>query len=1034
MYRYVWIAAVVMSALAWSAPAAGQDDRPDGAYANLSAETYVDKLRKLGMVELAEAYVAGMEAKGWEPRKVRKLLADLEVDKAYRTRTGDDDRRAHHFTRAAELYRSVVAEMEPTDYVELTEKYEVQFELLSTILDHHARIFVNRLELLLGGQADVDDLLTLIDEPIRDLEDLSDDVANAVDRINAHGAVPMREFVIVSPRLERLVRQSEYTLAWAYVYHARASSPSDEAGKSDRMMMLGDAVELARQFAEDDASEIKWQAALLIGVAQREQGLYDEAVSTLTAVGSAAGADAATRAQAMFEISRARAEQGRLDEAITKAKVYLDESVKLLGDNVSVNWLRLYAAMLRYHAHVQAAELAGSDDQRQSHLQLAQEELADFVGEYSGSRGDQLSIYAAWAGMYRDRTDYENFPSLFLLAKGAIDGRKNTDEDTERAREALTMLLARSDAVAVRLESETRAVLSLLEAGEGKTPEEAKRLLALAEGDMSHEQALTWVYGAVRIYDKLIAEQYEAGGEASITAEQRRTFTDAIKLLLSREDWLKAEPGLATYYFDLGWHTYQLAEAAADPAEATALYNEAIADYESMPESFGERDNTYRHIYSRWQGLELRVFLLLRDEAYAQSDEGKETARGLRKMLRDYANQARRIVDGMGESNERAKMIEWGSEADLRAAELTDDPLDNAPQASQELSGLPDKWPDAPGMVTRSVEREIRILIKRGLTGQAVEKMEQFLKDHPDEAEGLIALVVKEVRDDITRLRYEQERQDQLHARQQEYFSLASRLFAGVADLPIGERYVQTQVYAESLVEVDRPEEAKKHFQECKDYRQALGEEFLAELAREYTRKKDNLEEAERIKKIDDRREAIEKLKDEFLETVEKAGIDLSSTVGTINDAWDEAADADGKSADQQKDELAEVVRYLWRGYRKFYERPAPVDPTNDFGLARCMSATGDDEGAAIIYAKLISGIKEAEHPDLYWSIQLERVRCSLAAYHDDRERLIGLQTLLKSLRVRSSHSFGRPQYKVGFEQLEREVDKLLAQTPAPAE
>ncbi|MCK4276897.1 MAG: hypothetical protein KAX78_10310, partial [Phycisphaerae bacterium] len=442
----------------------------------------------------------------------------------------------------------------------------------------------------------------------------------------------------------------------------------------------------------------------------------------------------------------------------------------------------------------------------------------------------------------------------------------------------------------------------------------------------------------------------------------------------------------------------------------------------------------YRHMYSRWQGLELRVFLLLRDKAYAQSDEGKGAARGLRKMLRDYANQARRIVDGMGESEQREKMIAWGSEADLRAAELTNDPLDNAPQASQELSRLPDKWPDAPGMVTRSVEREIRILIKRGLTGQAVEKMEQFLKDHPDEAEGLIALVVKEVRDDITILRYQRERQDQLRARQQEYFSLASRLFAGVADWPVGERYVQTQVYAESLVEVDRPEEARKHFQECKDYRQVLGEEFLAELAREYARKKDDLEEAERIKKIDDRREAIKKLKDEFLETVEKAGIDLSSTVKSLSDAWDAAADAGGKSAAQQEEELAEAVRYLRRSYRKFYERPAPFDPMNDYGLARCMSATGDEEGAAIIYANLIRAIREDTHPDLYWSIQLERVRCSLAAYHDDRERLIDVQTLLKSLRMRSSHSFGGPQYKVGFEQLEREVDKLLAHTPAPGE
>lgn len=1024
MQRHVWIVAVMIVAMGVSAPAGAQEARSiEGtAYGELSGTRYVERLRELGMVELAEAYVLGLQERGADPLGTLRLLADLEVQKASLEK--DEELKDERLAAAEKIYRDLLAQMSPqsTDYVGRTKMYEVQYVLLTVIVEQRAKPYVDRLKGLRGGQADKARVLALLDETLFELEDLAGDVSKSLDRIGARGAVPMSELVILSPRLETLRVKSEYALAWANVNYARAFAPEDKTGKSDRKMMLRDAIELAGQFADNEASTVRWQARLLIGTAQRQQGRYDEALATLSPVSGNSEAKNWVRAGAMFEMCRALAEQGKLTDALAKADVYLQEGIKIYGEEATVS-LSLNRAMLRYHAHLQA----GSGE-AQARLDAAQQELVDFIQDTKFT-DHKSSIYAALVLMYRGQTDYENIPSVFLLAKGTVEWREGGDEEKQQAMAALEALLARSDSLSKLLHTDASAELASLTVGDGeKTVEEAARLLALAERDMDHERAMYWIADAVGIY-------FDDMRSAEVVSDsQRITLVEAIELLLSREDWLKKEPGLAQYYSHLGRQKDKLAGAADDDADRLALYEQAIAAYEKVPAKLGSRDNTKDHLSARIIAMEIRLLLLKWDMEYARSAEGQEAARELRRMFDDFAVEARSQVNRMAadpENTDRLAIIRWGSEAALMAAEITNDPLDNPGPAGQRLNGLPAQWPEATDMLLRSTKLQIRIFIGRGLIAQAIEKAiekaDDIRQERPDEAEALIELVVTEIRAEIARLRYAPTHTDDLKAMQESYLKVAGDLYSVVAGEPIEKRYRQTQMYAESLVENGKAAEAQVLFEECKAHREKEGEAFVKALAERYVVAQDVLNRAAASTDITDRREELGELKSAFLKMLADEGVALESTVVELKKAWLVASAPGDKDVDQQEKDLATVVRYLRQGYRYYYERRAPVDPKNLLGLARCQEALGEYEQAAGKFARLSGMLSMEAHHDLYWSAQLGRIRSSLGAYRDNPERLARLLEEIKSLGLKSKQAFGGPSFKPEFDRIEKEVEALLA-------
>jgi len=1015
--------AIVASGLISVAPASAQDaeNAMENAYSRLSPEMYVQQLRDLGMVELAEAYVARLADRNWPQAQIDALLAGLALDKISLPNQSEADKIAH-LDQAAALYRKALDAMKPKDFIGRIDKLETQYELLRVIVDLRANLYVNRLKLLRGSQADREELLALLKEPVFDLEDLVEDVQVALDRLSSQGATV---FVVAKPRLEKLLLNAKYTLAWAYAHQARIYNPQDDTGKADRKLRLQEAITLAQEFADDEASSVRWQSQLLIGICQRELGLYDEAFAALSTLAGNGAADNLVRAEAMFEAARALAEQGKVDEVKVKADAYRQQAIGLVVKpqeppdkrKEMEAWVALNAATLDYYALTKAGQ-----------GQAAQQPLINVLEEFRDYRG---SIYVELADMCRGQSDFENIPSVFLLSIGATERRKSTDEGRARARSALETLLARNDAESSQLHTAGRTELAAIDGGSATTWAKAREQYELARKAPTDPQAINWAHTAVWSMNKLIDDEVNAGEQQDVVLAHRKEFIEAAKLLLSQDQWLKDKPDLADYYYDLGLHTEELAEAAGDSDTRVELLKQAIDYYEKVPRTLGDADNTFRHMYSRRKALEHRVTVLRRDMNRARTQEGRDAARDLRRMLRDYANQAQLEARRLPEGEQRTFLILWGSSSDLQAAELLNDPLDNPGGAGLELSQLPDKWGnEAADILQLSAELEIRILIQRGMISEAIAKIKSFRDKYADKADALVAVVVREIRAKITELRYDDPR-GELKGLRTNFNELAGELYKPVADKPIGERYAQTQIYAESLLEVGRNEDARQYFEECRQYRQDEGAKLVEQLMRENNRKLEELKRIERIPETAERRAQTKDLTDEFLAEVAQAGLVLPATERELAAAWAIVDNTTGKTDDEQKDDLARISRLLRQGFSSYYERPAPVDPVNEYGLARCKAALGEYEEAAQTFTRLSRKFDRAAYPDLYWPLQLERVRCSFEAYKDDLAKLSALQTLIKQIDLESRHGFGGPQYKVGFEMLRQKLDNLL-KAPTP--
>ena len=115
------------------------------------------------------------------------------------------------------------------------------------------------------------------------------------------------------------------------------------------------------------------------------------------------------------------------------------------------------------------------------------------------------------------------------------------------------------------------------------------------------------------------------------------------------------------------------------------------------------------------------------------------------------------------------------------------------PSATQkELRAIIEKWPGT-AVLRSAFEFEIRKLIERGQTPEAIAKIKAFKDDYPDQAEQLVKLVVDQIQRQIRRLQtamkeavttsqYEQSKKALIDY-QQAYAGFAKDLYEAIQDL-----------------------------------------------------------------------------------------------------------------------------------------------------------------------------------------------------------------------------------------------------------
>ena len=280
----------------------------------------------------------------------------------------------------------------------------------------------------------------------------------------------------------------------------------------------------------------------------------------------------------------------------------------------------------------------------------------------------------------------------------------------------------------------------------------ATQCQVLAATNQSPVVKLYWQTGAIAAFEKVPSELVE------YTEAQHSALTLRSDVVLKRKQLAdRLEPGNERTLSDLGNLAQQLltsesvelpgVTSPAGPTTAPAEAGETSAGAELV--GMDARAETLRKelverlkVYSDPQALTDRL------QKYAV-DAGKEAGKVAQQAAAATGNEKEDLT------NLALQLKDWAAEADYQAAEIKyemvaagkKDPAERKKieeQALADLRGLDKKWPGT-AVLRRATEFEIRKLVERGDTPKAIEKIQAFKKDYPEQAQQLIQLVVRQI-------------------------------------------------------------------------------------------------------------------------------------------------------------------------------------------------------------------------------------------------------------------------------------------------
>jgi len=975
-------AAAVLAVAAGRAPARSARS----AYQRLDPYELAERLSAMGMFELLEALTEELD----DPAAARRLLARSKITQAT-TGNMDNARRERLLDEAIGALQALADQTGGArDAKGMMEHFRLTFELVEAGGLIRAKPYALRLMYLQGGRADRRRLIELTSKIVPQLERLNRQVEDALMDWRAD----LKKLVTVVPELEDLREAIRYKSAWIRFYRAAAL-----ADGSEKRRLLNDAIVDAEKFAAGDASSgVKHWSQLLIGMCARELNEHDRAAEALGKA-NVPQATSGVRVQALFEAARNLIEWGKFAEAVKAVQNFRTEGMELLGRTRELE-VDVKSAMLENYLYDSWARAEQKDDPKASgrHLQAAQRVLVDFLAKYDDKPDIKSAFLEVFATKYRDREDYDNLNSTMLLAVATYERRQGTLESLTKAEKLLRIVLERDDDISRSVRPEAILELALMLNARRRNVEAGRLFMQLAGEFPDHRLALQAAKNAVISFNGVIEARRR--DRALISRKLRQDFARALEVLLGK--WGRRED-LAKWNFDLGWQ-YQKLAGESD----YELMSKAVAAYDRVPARLPES------MEARYLALELRVKLL---DGPAKTRDDPQSLVG---MLDRYARDAAEAAEIAKDKSTAQSLREWGALAAFWATKVLYEKLSRKFAALERLKHLPEKWPDTE-VLPIIWEFEIGKLVEQEQTAEAIEKVESFRKKYPGKAEALIQLVVRQIRRRIEDLRNDPSKEAELRKYQTAFDRFAGELFASAVkkNLPPDKMYPVEQMRAESLLEGSKPDEALKLFQKCADYdakrRQAMAEKidktFDARIAA--------------VKRAQGNMELTKKAANEYFQLLERYGRRAEDVTEAVN--LTKAIEfLDRSNTSRQQEQRLEVVsRTLLEALTalaRARKRELPVDARNIRGLARANVALKNYPRAMELYKGLVDGMDKAEHPETYWSVQLERCRCMLEAFRDNRKQLKRLKILIRQLRMEDPQMgglFGK------FNAVQAEADRL---------
>ncbi|MGB2822673.1 MAG: hypothetical protein WBF17_16940 [Phycisphaerae bacterium] len=329
----------------------------------------------------------------------------------------------------------------------------------------------------------------------------------------------------------------------------------------------------------------------------------------------------------------------------------------------------------------------------------------------------------------------------------------------------------------------------------------ASQCMNLSAGTQNAVVKLHWQGRAIAAYEKVpssLLEYMEAQHSALGLRTEIVLGRDDLAELLKDDNVATKEQLRLLAAELLGYE--QVGGVPASPGPATAPAGPSAEQVTGRAEALHKQLTERLKLYSDPGALTTRL-KTYSDEAEKESNKLAADAKA---AADDKKKELQAVADGLRE---------WAAQADYQAAVIKYEQLPRGKtpaekqaiekEALTDLRRIIEKWPGT-GVLRNAYEFEIRKLIERGQTAEAIDKIGDFKKLYPEQSRQLIELVVAQIQEQIkqigsrlsgARTATEAEKfQTELRKYQLDYARFAEDLFKVVKDLPIDQGRLDQQM------------------------------------------------------------------------------------------------------------------------------------------------------------------------------------------------------------------------------------------------
>jgi tetratricopeptide (TPR) repeat protein len=333
-------------------------------------------------------------------------------------------------------------------------------------------------------------------------------------------------------------------------------------------------------------------------------------------------------------------------------------------------------------------------------------------------------------------------------------------------------------------------------------------------------------------------------------------------------------------------------------------------------------------------------------------------------------------------------------------------------------------------MLRDAAEFKIVKLVEKNRIADAVDDLDKFVKDYPQQGAVLTEFVVSKIRERLLERRglaTDAQAQAELQSLRKAYLDFARLLHdrAVAAKRSADDMYKLQQWLAEALLENGQADEALAIFstklmpvlKSRVDAENAAIDKQVEQLKRD-------------LAAISTDTDRVKKKAAEFDELLSSKGIDTKGPVADMVRMAKQYLDkADANKPEDIEYRRKNLVAQLGAGYDKFgrfLRDRVESDAAVPLGMARAQAAKGDFDKAARLYRQVVQGFEKVKtrFPRNYWEAMVEYCECVAAGYGKDAKVMRDLRAYMMDVKSAS-------QGMAGFE---ARFEAALAKTgPGPA-